>query len=68
MLAGAIALELLEAITGRDPEVVELLRGVDGHELTKHDPVEVAREASSGLAPEQPLRVPVREALDHVER
>lgn len=67
MLAAAIAFELLEPIPRRHSEVIELFRRVYGHELAEHEPVEGAREAPDGLSREQPLRVPVREALNHLE-
>jgi hypothetical protein len=39
MLAGAIAFELLQAVTGRDAEVFELLGGVHDAELPEHESV-----------------------------
>ena len=65
VLASAIALELFESIAGRNAEIFELFRRVDGHKLAQHGPLEVGREPSDGLASEQTLRIPVGEALDH---
>ena len=47
-----IALELFEPVAGRDPQVFQLLGGIDGHELAKHD-LKVGREPPDGLARER---------------
>ena len=52
VLASAIALAFFEAIAGRNAEIVELFRGVYGHELAQHGPLEVGRKPSDGLASE----------------
>lgn len=65
VLTGAIALELLQAIAGRDAEIVELLGGVHQPELSEHQPVELGREAPDAFALEQPLRIAIGETGDH---
>jgi hypothetical protein len=67
MLARAIAFELLEAIAGRNPEVIEPFRRVDRDELTEHGPHELRRIATDVLALEEGFGVAVGEALDHPE-
>ena len=57
VLAGAIALELLQTIAGRDAEIIELLGGVDDAELPEHEPVEIGGEAPDAFAMKKPLRV-----------
>ena len=65
VLAGAIAFELLQAVAGRDAEILELLGGVNDTELPEHQPMELGGEAPDAFTPEEPLRVPIGEAGDH---
>lgn len=65
MLPRPIALELLEPIAGRDAEVLERLRGVEGNQLPEHDSAELGGIAPDRLALEQTRRVPIAEGLDH---
>ena len=65
VLAGAVAFELLQAVAGWDPEIVELLGGIHDAELPEHESVEFGRKASDAFALEQSLRVAIGEAQDH---
>ena len=65
VLPGAIPFQLLQAVAGRDAEVLKLLRGVDEAELPEQRPLEVGREAADALALKQALGVPISETLDH---
>jgi hypothetical protein len=65
VLTGPIALELLEPVTGRDTEILELLGGVHSHELAQHGPLEVGGKPPDGLAGKEALGIPVGEAVDH---
>ena len=67
VLPGAIPFQLLQAISGRDAEVLELLCGVHEAELPEQRTLEVGREAADTLALKQALGVPIGEALDHRE-
>ena len=65
VLARSLPFEFLQAIAGRDAQVLELLGGVNEAEFSEHRPPEIGREAPDGLALEEPLRVPIGKALDH---
>ena len=65
VLASAIALELLQAVAGRDAEIVELLGGIHQSQLAEHDAVKLGGEAPDAFAPEQPLGIAIGEAGDH---
>ena len=65
VLAVPIAFELLEAISGWGPEILEPHRRVDVAELSEHDAAEVGRKATHVLALPQALSVAVGEMLDH---
>jgi len=66
VLTGATPLQLFKSIAGRDSQVIQLLGGVYESEFPEHRPMEVGRQAPDGLAPEQSLRVPIGEAVDHL--
>lgn len=65
VLPRAITFQLLQAIAGRDAEVLELLCGVYEAELSEQRTLEFGREAADTLALKQALGVPIGEALDH---
>jgi hypothetical protein len=65
MLAGAITLEFLKPVAGRDAEIIKGLRGVNGDELSEHGPLQFRRKAADRASLEQRFGVPVGEALDH---
>jgi hypothetical protein len=65
VLTGAIGFQLLQAIAGRRPQIVERLGGVDHGELPQHDALQGARKTPYVLAKKEPFRVPVAKALDH---
>ena len=65
MLPFASALQLLEAITGWNPEVVEILGGVEDQQLPVRNPLKVGAELADVLAVPDELGLPVRERLDH---
>ena len=68
VLAGPVALELLQAITRRHSQVFNCLRGVDRDELSEHYATQIRWEPADGVAGEQALCVPVSKALNHDER
>jgi hypothetical protein len=65
VLAEPITAELLQGVPGRDSQVLEGFRRVDGHELAEHHTPEFCREAPYWLSPEQPFGVAITEGLDH---
>jgi DNA primase len=65
MLPRAVAPQLLQAIVGRDAEVIRLLRGIKHDKLLEHCAVEVAWKTTQALSREETLGVAVREALNH---
>jgi hypothetical protein len=65
VLPSAITLELLQAVAGRDAEILKLLGGIHQRELAEHEAVKLGGEASDAFALEQPLRIAIGEAGDH---
>lgn len=65
MLPRAITFELLEPVAGRDAEVVEGLRRVEGDQFPEHDAPELGGIVPDRLAAEQARRIPIAEGLDH---
>lgn len=61
----AIAAELLQAIPGRHPEILERFRRVDSNELPEHDAPKVCWEPPDGLESEQAFGIAIAEGLDH---
>jgi len=66
VLAGPIALELLEPVARRNAEIVQGFGGVDGDEFAEHRPLKLGGISTYGLALEQSLRVPIGKAPDHL--
>ena len=67
VLAGPIAFEFLQAVAGRDAQILELLGGVHEAELAQHEALELRWEAADRLSLEQALGVPIGETVDHPE-
>ena len=67
VLASSIAFELLQAIAGRKPQVVEARRSIQHTKLPQRDSLNVAAQLAHRAALEQMLGVAVPEALDHTE-
>jgi hypothetical protein len=65
VLASAVPLEFLKAVTGRDAEILQQLGGVYEAELTEHRPLQVGRKPADGLAPKQSFRIAIAETVDH---
>jgi hypothetical protein len=65
VLSRPVTLEFLEPISGRYPQVLELLGGVDQPQLAQHEPVKVCREPPNGFAAEEPLGIATTETVDH---
>ena len=68
VLAGAIALELLEPIAGRHAEVIERLGGVQSNQLPEHRAPKVGWISADRLPVEEAGGIPVAEALDHCDK
>ena len=67
VLASAIALQPLQPISRWHAEILKPLRRIDDHQLAEHCAEEIGRKATDPLPREKSLRVPVTEALDHLE-
>jgi len=67
MLSGAIVSQLLEAIAGWDPKVVQLLSRIDGNQLAEHRALKLRRKPTDLFSSEKPLGVAIAEAVDHAE-
>ena len=67
VLASSIALELFQAITGRQPQVVEDRRCIKHAELTERDFLNVGAQLPHWSPLEKTLGVAVPEALEHRE-
>ena len=65
VLAGAIAFQLLQAVAGRDPEILQPLGGVYHTKFPEHEPVELGGEAADPFALKEALRIAIGEAGDH---
>lgn len=68
VLSGPIAFKSLEAIARRRSEIAKGLGGIHDDELSEHGALQVAGIVSHRLAPKEPFRIPVPEALDHLEK
>ena len=68
VLSSPIAFESLEAIARRRSEIVKGLGGIHHDELSQHRALQVAGIVSHPLSPKEPFRIPVPEALDHLEK
>src|SRR3546814_651679 len=60
-----VALELLEPVAGRNPEVADLLSGVQDEQLAQRGPLGGLVEPLRSLSAPHPLGVPVSERLQH---
>lgn len=67
VLAGTIPLELLQTVSGRDPEIVEHRGRIEHPELPQSDLLNVGAQLPHGAALEEAFGVAVTEALDHVK-
>ena len=65
VLPSALPSQLLQSIPRRDAQIIEGFRGIDDNQLSQHGAPEVARVSADPLPLEQPLGVPIAEALDH---
>jgi hypothetical protein len=65
MLAGTVALELLQPVAGLHLQVLQRLRSIDSYELPQHGTLECRGIAPHPLPTEEALSVPVGEAPDH---
>ena len=65
VLSSTIAFELLQPVAGWRPKIFTGLGRIDDHERPEHGAVQVAGESAHRFAAEQPLGIPVAEALDH---
>jgi hypothetical protein len=65
VLTSPIASQLLQAITGRDSEVIQAFRCIKKQKLSQHRALEICRKAPRNLPREEPRRIPVGEAADH---
>ena len=68
MLSSSVPAEPLEAISGRNPEIFQLLDGIDYDQLPEHDPKQIGGKPADALTPKESLGIRVGEALDHPER
>lgn len=67
VLASAITPELFEPIAWRDPQVVQLLRGIDESQFAEHEPLKLGRETPNPLSMEETFPVAIGETVDHRE-
>jgi hypothetical protein len=65
VLSLPISLEWLQPITGRNPQIIQALGGVELNELAQHDATKLSREAPAGCAGKEPLRLAIGEASNH---
>jgi hypothetical protein len=65
VLPFATPVQLLEAIAGRDPQVVDCLRSVEDQQFAVRNPLEVGAELADVIAIPDELGLLVRERLDH---
>jgi hypothetical protein len=62
-----ITAESFQPVPRRNPQIIQARRGVQHPELPQGHPLHVPTEASGRVSREQPLGVPITEALDHSE-
>ena len=65
VLSCSIPGQLLEAIPGWHPEILDRFRGVEEHQLAQCNSPDIRRQLPDRFASEQPLRLAVPEAPDH---
>jgi hypothetical protein len=66
MLTGALAFQRLEAIPGRNAQVVETLCSVEHPQLPTREGLKLARQTARNFAAPDPFSLLVGEAPDHV--
>jgi hypothetical protein len=67
VLAGSIALQLLQPVAGWDPQVVQHHRSVQHPEFPQRDSLNIGAQLPNRLPVEEAFSVAVSEALDHAE-
>jgi hypothetical protein len=67
VLTSPPAFELLEPVPRRHAEILQALCCVYKPQLSKHDPMKVGGKASDRLPLEKALRVPIGEAVNHLQ-
>lgn len=68
MLTSAVAVEFMQAVTGRQFEVVESIGSVDHIELRQCARLDVGRQLATALAVPEAFRFSTGEGVDHRER
>jgi glutamine cyclotransferase len=59
--------QLLQPISGRDPEILKSTGPVEEHQLAQGNPLDLNREPSRSLAGEDAFGVGIPKAADHVK-
>jgi hypothetical protein len=65
VLTGSIAAKTFETVAGWHAKIVQLLGGVQHPKLSQGHPLDTRSESPGGSPVEQPLGVPITQALDH---
>jgi hypothetical protein len=65
LLPRTVTPQLLQAVSGRDTEVIQRLRSVDEQQLPQRRTLERLGELTAALAPEEAFGLTVAEAPDH---
>jgi len=65
MLAGTVALQFLQPVAGRHPQILQRLSGIDSHQPPQHGALERRGKAPDALPVEEMLRISIGEAPDH---
>ena len=65
MLAGTVALQFLQPVAGRHPQIRQRLGGINSHQLPQHGALERRGIVPDALAVEETLRITIGEAFDH---
>ncbi len=68
VLAAPSALELLQPIAWRYSQIAQCIGCVQSDKLSQHCSQYIRRKTPHWLAVKQALRVPIREAFNHLER
>jgi hypothetical protein len=67
VLPGTVAPQLLEPVAREHPQILQRLRRVQQEQLPQRCAMDVRRESPDRLSTEQPVRIPVPEAPDHLQ-
>jgi hypothetical protein len=65
MLAGAVAIERVEAVAGRVAQVVHRFGGIDQRQFDKRRGLNIWRQIATAFARPYSLGLPASEAVDH---